>query len=54
VTAPGEEVERYKAAMQEYQWYEDTLKNPHLIKADIERLTKEKELLKELIQKSFY
>jgi hypothetical protein len=54
VTAPEEEVERYKAAMREYQWYEETLKNSNLIKADIERLTKEKELLKELIQKSFY
>jgi hypothetical protein len=54
VTAPAEAVEQYKAAMQEYKWYEDTLKNPNLLQADIERLTKEKELLKDLIQKSFY
>jgi hypothetical protein len=54
VTAPPEAVEQYKAAMQEYNWYEETPKNPNLLKADIESLTEEKELLKDLIQKSFY
>jgi hypothetical protein len=54
VTASQEDVVRYQAAMKEYEWYEAVLKNENLTQPDIVRLTKEREALKEMIQKAFY
>lgn len=48
-----QDLESYRAATTELRWYEDTLKKPELISSDVDRLTREKKALEEMMQQSF-
>jgi hypothetical protein len=53
LTVPKEELDQYRAAMEELEWYETALHDRNVLASDVERLTKEKKALEEMINKAY-
>ena len=54
LTVSEDDIKQYGAAIQEQKRYEEMLKSEHLTEADKQMLTKEKNVLEEMIRENFY